>query len=150
MALEIPNSVLNLINHIQGQGDIITSISGAGIWIVLITWSRVRGMVSDINLKVFQRPNVLLVPLLFFFVAFLLGYFVTAALTGYFAEIVTEINSTDGSAITDARQHFKSGYFDKLQLMGGIQLVFSLAGVLVLSTWFAINLIKHSNQGIKT
>ena len=150
MELETPDSIRQLINHIQSQGDFITSISGAGIWLVLITWSRVRGMVSDINLKGFQWPNVLLAPLLFFFAAFVLGYVLTASLTGYFAEIVTSINSSSGSAISDARQHFNSDYFNILQRIGSIQLLSSFLGILVLSIWFIVNLLSLSDRRRKT
>ena len=147
MNLDIPSSVLHLINHIQSQGDIVTSISVAGMGFVLLTWSRVRGMAEDIDLTQFRKPNWLLLPLSFFFVAFVLGYLVSSLLTGYFAEIVSKLNFSCDCEITDAQQHFEDYYYDLLQTISGIQLFSGGVGALSLSIWFVVNLFDRSKKG---
>lgn len=146
MNLEIPSSVLHLINHIQSQGDIVTSISGAGIGFILLTWTRVQGMAEDIDLTQFRKPKMLVFPLCFFFVAFMLGYLVSGYITGYFSEVVNKFNFSCNCEITDAQQHFKDDYYNLLQTIVLIQLTSGVLGAFTLSIWFAVNLFDRSKK----
>ena len=145
MELVIPDSILHLTDSIRIQGDIITTISGVAIGFVLLTWVRVRGLASDVNLTGFRQPNVLILPLLLFLGAFILGYILSSALTGYFAEIVSGVNFSNDCKITDPKQHFLDDYYDFLDLLGKTQFWFSIIGMLVLSLWFILNLVSLSN-----
>ena len=144
--MEIPTSVLQLTDSIRLQSDIVTSISGAGVGFILFTLARVLGLASDINLTGFRRPKLLAVPLALFLIAFVLGYVLSASLSGYFAEVVSRVDSSSGMPITDARQHFNCQYFVWLQAIGGVQLLCNVLGILALSGWFVVNVWSSSSS----
>ena len=146
-SLEIPNSVTHLIDSIRIQSDIITAISGAGVGVVLMTLARVHGMVSDIDLTRFQKPELLLVPWTLFFVSFVLGYGSSSLITGYFAEITAQFNTSGSTDIMDAHAHFMCDYFSLLQWLGSVQLICNVLAVLGLSIWFAVNFQVHWTKG---
>ena len=81
--LQIPNSILHLINSIQAQNNIWMSLSGAAVGLVLLAWFRVSGLIQDDNLKQLHWPHFLVLPLLLFVFAFVFGYWINMTLTGF-------------------------------------------------------------------
>lgn len=143
--LQIPSSIMNLINSIQVQNNIWMSLSGAAVALVLLTWFRVSGLIQDVNLN-FNWPYFLVLPLLLFVCAFIFSYWINTTLTSYFVEIAKGINvSCDAAdaAITDAKKHFLDEYFPVLKCQALGQLCCNALGVIALSGWFVANLIRR-------
>ena len=138
--MDIPNTVLHLINSIRTQGNLLTSLSGAGVVLVLLTWLRVCGVVSDVDLRRFRWSNFLVLPLVLFVLAFASGHVLNAALTGYFTEIATNWITNGNGAITNAKQHFMDHYFDCLKYLSMIQICCNVFAVIALSVWVIGNL----------
>ena len=138
--MTIPDSVIHLIGSIRIQSDIVTAISGAGVVVVLMTVARVRGFMSDVKLTHFRKPGLLFIPWILFFVSFVLGYGSSSLITGYFAEITAQYNTSGAADITNAHAHFVDDYFSLLQRLGSVQLLCSVLALLALSVWFAVNI----------
>ena len=146
MELDIPNSVVHLINVARTQADVVSALSAGGIGFVLLTWLRVHGMSTDINLTAFRRPILLIFPLILFLAAYIAGYVLSLMTAGYFAEVATAYSTSNATSIANAKQHFIDDYFDLLQCIGFLQLGGSVLGVVSLATWFVFNLtlVAHS------
>jgi hypothetical protein len=144
--LAIPESITLTISGMRLLADVVTNLSIAGIAAVILTWARVLGIYKDADLSGFRKPLLLAVPLAFFVAAVIAGYALGSSLTGFFFEIVRG-SSMQENPITDATEHFKRDYW-KFDVIGLVQLLTSICGILTLSGWFLWNVYVKTRGGV--
>ena len=144
MSLEIPQSVSALIQAIQTQTRMITTISSGGAGLIILTWFRVLGLKEDIDLRSFKWPLVLILPLCLFVICLIISYIISAAISGYYAELLIGKSSSCGDCppINDAAAHFIEDYF-VLQSIGAVQLLSGIIGLLILTGWYILNGVTY-------
>lgn len=141
-----PDEIKTLLDAIRTQIDVITALSSGGLGAIILTWGRILGILDDADLSAFRKPAFLILPAALLLMAVIIGYFAGAQTTGYYTEIANGINASDGKEITDARLHYFSGYDAKFHWMMLIQLCSSIAGIVLIASWFAWNILTPKRK----
>ena len=136
-----------MIDAIRLQSDIATGVSVAGVGAILATWGRLFGIGSEKRLTGFSLPSVLVFPLILFSSSFVLNYILYSSITGFYYEISTGINATSGDKITNPGQYFNDEYVDFLGALSLFQMISIVAGLVLLCTWFFINIVRRDYHG---
>ena len=140
--LAAPETIITLLGAIRTQIDVITTLSSGGLGLIILTWARILGIFDDADFSSFKKPAFLIIPATGLLVAVIIGYFAGAQTTGYFTEIANGINSSTGGKITSARSYYFDGYDTKFHWMMLFQLCTSIAGIVLLASWFAWNIVS--------
>ena len=143
--IEAPLSIVTMLESIRTQTDVITALSSGGFGAIIYTWARVLGIFDDANLRNFRKPVYLAIPAATLVCSIVLGYLIGAMTTGYFTEIAKG-TSAQGAIITDAKEHYSSDYYCSYQWMMGLQLLSSVAGILLLALWYVCNVIAKGKE----
>ena len=130
------------INSIRIQSSTIVAISSGGLLSILVVFGSIFGIKKDLTLMGFRMPGFLVIPLSCFAIAIALGYLVDASLTGFLMES-SQGYSAQKEIIFEPNLHFADEYKKVLEALALSQLLFSLLGLLLLSLWFSVNILKR-------
>ena len=128
----IPTEILELLEGIQIQSDVVSSLSVAAMGFVASLWIR-RYWDYKGNAAIERWTKVLLgLSLLTLAASTTLGFVSGTYRVGYLAEVATGWNGSLSCYIDNARDHFRREYFDWLQYLAITQLIAFGAGILML------------------
>lgn len=125
------------------QTRTVIDLSAAGIAVIIVTWLRTIGVLTDQpEMGRFKRPSVLVIPLIGFGSSVLCGYIIGQMTVGFYLEIGIRTDLSTGRTIVSAIDHFKTQYQSRLTMGSIIQLAMSTIGIVSIVAWFVVNVVR--------
>ncbi len=136
--------VAAFVDAFRTQTQLAAGLSTAAIGAILFSWTRLFKVVDSKDMRNFRAPGFLGIPLVILVASVILGYFLSAAITGYYYEILVDWSYDTGKPPGDPVQHFNTDYVGLLNNAGFAQLACSIAGMLLVAGWYAWNVLSKA------
>ena len=139
--------ISDYFNAISSQTDLITQISTAGLGAIIFTWLPVtRKMTLNEEKKNSGLAIVLIVSMIFFTIAVVIGYLTRGQITGFYHELIGNVEIKGcGSSI---KERVNCDYRTMLKYFQICQLTTSVLGIAFLVGWYICSYISF-DRGLK-
>ena len=144
--IAIMDHVTAFVEAFKAQTQLASGLSTAAIGAILFSWTRLFRVIDSKDMQNFRRAGLLGIPLLLLIVAVILGYVLSATITGYYYEILVDWSYDTQTAAGDPVKHFNDGYVVMLNGLGLGQLGCSVAGMILVAGWYAWNVLSPTGR----